>query len=130
MRCRVGEVASFDSSLLQTLEREREVHVRTPRRKGSVAELPIWIVTTDGDAYVRSYLVDRGAWYRRALADGRMTLVVGGQAIPVVVEPVGDAALNRRISEAYTTKYGDRGPALTMISEPVVATTLRVSPTG
>ncbi len=121
-------MARFDASLFQLLEREREVYVRVARRDGKIGELPIWIVTVDGEAFVRSYLADRGAWYRRALADGRMTLVVRGRAQPVVVEPIGDEALNRRISEAFVAKYGGSGPARTMISEPVIATTLRVSP--
>ena len=118
----------FDTSLSQLLDREREVYVRVTRRDGKIVELPIWIVTVDGEAYVRSYLADRGAWYRRALANGRMTLVVRSTAHPVVVEPTRDEALNRRISEAFVAKYGSRGPARTMVSEPVTATTLRVSP--
>ena len=118
----------FDTSLSQLLDREREVYVRVTRRDGKIGELPIWIVTVDGEAYVRSYLADRGAWYRRALATGRMTLVVRSTAHPVVVEPIRDEALNRRISEAFVAKYGNRGPARTMVSEPVTATTLRVSP--
>lgn len=121
-------MARFDASLLQQLEHEREVYVRVARRDGKIAELPIWIVTVDGDAYVRSYLADRGAWYRRALAAGRMTLVVRRKAQPVVVEPIGDEKLNRRVSQAFVAKYGNSGSARTMVSEPVTATTLRVSP--
>ena len=121
-------VARFDESLFQQLEREREVYVRVTRRDGTMRELPIWIVTVDGEAYVRSYLADRGAWYRRALVAGRMTLVVRGKAVPVVVEPIEDERLNESISQAFIAKYGDSGPARTMVSEPVTATTLRVSP--
>ena len=121
-------MARFDASFFRLLEREREVYVRVARRAGRIDELPIWIVTVDGDAYVRSYLADRGAWYRRALAAGRMTLVVRGKAVPVVVEPIEDEALNNSISQAFIAKYGESGPARTMVSEPVTATTLRVSP--
>ena len=121
-------MARFDASFFQLLEREREVYVRVARRAGRIDELPIWIVTVDGDAYVRSYLADRGAWYRRALAAGRMTLVARGQAVPVVVEPIEDEALNNGISQAFIAKYGESGPARTMVSDPVTATTLRVSP--
>ncbi|HKA11891.1 MAG TPA: DUF2255 family protein [Candidatus Dormibacteraeota bacterium] len=124
----MSAVARFDESLLQQLEREREVYVRVTRRDGRIGELPIWIVTVDGEAYVRSYLADRGAWYRRALAAGRMTLVVRGKAMPMVVEPIEDERLNESISQAFIAKYGDRGPARTMVNEPVTATTLRVSP--
>ena len=121
-------MARFDASFFRLLEREREVYVRVARRAGRIDELPIWIVTVDGDAYVRSYLADRGAWYRRALAAGRMTLVVRGKAVPVVVEPIEDEALNNSISQAFIAKYGESGPARTMVSDPVTATTLRVSP--
>jgi len=121
-------MARFDASVFRLLEREREVYVRVTRRDGRMGELPIWIVTVDGQAYVRSYLADRGVWYRRALAAGRMTLVVRGKAVPVVVEPIEDERLNKSISQAFIAKYGDSGPARTMVSEPVTATTLRVSP--
>jgi hypothetical protein len=121
-------VARFDESLLRELDREREVQVRTRRRDGSTADLPIWVVTVDQEPYVRSYRAERGAWYRRARAEGRLTLVAGGQAVPVQVLPGDGEDLNRRVSEAFTAKYGSRGPARTMITPEVAATTLRLVP--
>ena len=121
-------MARFEDALLRQLDREREVQVRTRRRDGSTTDIPIWIVTVDGEPYVRSYLAERGAWYRRARAVGRMTLVASGRAVPVLVEPGEDDDLNRRVSEAFTAKYGAGGPARTMISPEVAATTLRLIP--
>src|SRR5207237_9034977 len=121
-------MARFEDSLLRQLDRDREVQVRTRRRDGSTADVPIWIVTVEGEPYVRSYLAERGAWYQRARAEGRMTLVVRGQAVPVVVQPAEGDDLNRRVSEAFTAKYGTGAPARAMVSSAVVATTLRLTP--
>lgn len=121
-------MARFEDPLLQRFDRDQEVQVRTRRRDGSSVDLPIWIVTVDREPYVRSYLAGRGAWYRRARAEGRMTLVAGGQAVPVAVQPGEGEDLNRRVSEAFTAKYGTGGPTLTMVSPAVAATTLRLTP--
>ncbi|HZV52280.1 MAG TPA: DUF2255 family protein [Candidatus Dormibacteraeota bacterium] len=123
-------MSGFDRDLLQRLEREREVRVRTRRQDGSTTDLPIWVVTVDGEPYVRSYRAERGAWYRRARAEGRLTLVVGDRTVPVLARPVADEELNQRVSTAFTAKYGEGGPARTMVSPAVAATTLRLAPAG
>ncbi len=118
----------FEEPMLQRFDRDQEVRVRTRRRDRSTVDLPIWIVTVDQVPYVRSFRAEQGAWYRRALREGRMTLVVGDQAVPAVVEPGQGDALNRQVSEAFTAKYGGSRGVRTMVSAPVVATTLRLSP--
>jgi hypothetical protein len=122
------EMARFEDLVLRQLDRDREVRVRTRRRDGSTVDVPIWIVTVDQEPYVRSYLAERGAWYRRARAEGRFTLVAGGEAVSVRVEPVEEEDLNRRVSEAFLTKYGNGRPARTMVTSAVAATTLRLAP--
>jgi hypothetical protein len=111
---------SLRPDAIQLFDRTREVHVATPTKR-----LPIWAVVVDDEVYVRSYRGERGAWYRRALRDGRMKL----EGIDVGVEPVHDSKLNERISEAFRAKYGGRSPASTetMVSPEVVATTLRLT---
>jgi hypothetical protein len=86
----------------------------------------------DGDAYVRSYRGPRGAWYRRALADGGAAISVDAQSIDVGVEQVGDEDVNRRVSGAFRAKYGARspGPTETMVSPEVSRTTLRLTQNG
>jgi hypothetical protein len=122
-------MANLDQASLDLLDRSIEVDVRTPRRDGSMSSRPIWIVVVDGTAYVRSYLGERGAWYRRARADGGVTLVADDRTLDVGVEPVGDEELNHRISDAFRAKYGERSPQSTeaMVVRDVVATTLRLT---
>jgi hypothetical protein len=106
---------------IQMLDRTLEVHVATPAKR-----VPIWAVVVDGEAYVRSYRGERGAWYRRALREGRVEI----EGIEARVEPESDPELNERISAAFRAKYGTRSPDSTdaMVTPAVVATTLRLAP--
>ena len=120
---------ALDPGTIELLDAAVEVEAQTPRRDGSTSSRPIWVVVSDGEAYVRSYRGARGAWYRRAKADGALTLVVDGTEVPATVEPVVDDAVNRRVSDAYRDKYGARspGPTATMVNDEVSATTLRLA---
>jgi hypothetical protein len=113
-------MAPLDGKALELLGSTREVHVATPAKR-----LPIWAVVVDGDAYVRSYHGETGAWYRRALRHGRLEL----EGIEARVEPARDPQLNERISDAFRAKYGERspGPTEAMVTPEVVATTLRLT---
>ena len=104
---------------IQMLDRQREVHVATPSKR-----LPIWAVVVDDEAYVRSYRGERGAWYRRAVREGRLEI----EGIAARVEPEHDPQLNERISDAFRAKYGERspGPTAAMVTPEVVATTLHL----
>jgi hypothetical protein len=108
---------------IQLLDRTLEVHVATPAKR-----VPIWSVVVDGEAYVRSYRGERGAWYRRALREGRVEI----EGIEARVEREGDPELNERISGAFRAKYGTRSPGSTdaMVTPEVVATTLRLAATA
>jgi hypothetical protein len=123
------DASALDQDTLELLDQSREVEMRTPRRDGSMSSRPIWVVVVDGDAYVRSYRGARGAWYRRALADGSAVLGVGGRTLEVVVEPTADDELNRRVSEAFRAKYGARSPGSTeaMVSPEITRTTMRLT---
>jgi hypothetical protein len=119
----------LDHQTIEELDRTAEVEIRTPRRDGSISSRPVWIVVVDGEAYVRSWLVQRGAWYRRVLADRRAAIVVDGREIDVVFEPTDDEELNERISDAFRAKYGERAPGPTedMVTPEVSRTTLRLT---
>jgi hypothetical protein len=121
--------STLDQTTLDLLDDAIEVDARTPRSDGSISSRPIWVVVTDGDAYVRSYRGPGGAWYRRAQADGRLALVAGQTEIDAAVEPATDDDVNRRVSEAYREKYGARSPGATetMLDPEVSATTLRLA---
>lgn len=122
-------MAALDQDTLGKLDESVEVDMITPRRDGSESRRPIWVVVADGDAYVRSYKGESGAWYRRARADGRATLGLDGETIEVRVEPATDDASNRKVSEAFKAKYAERspGPTATMVNDEVSRTTLRLA---
>jgi hypothetical protein len=121
---------ALDGETLELLDRADEVDILTPRRDGSTSSRPIWIVVVDGDAYIRSWLGMKGAWYRRVLADGRAAIQVGGRTVDVGLEPAQDEDLNRHVSDAFWEKYGARfrGPTQEMVAPQVVATNLRLTP--
>jgi hypothetical protein len=123
-------VMRFDHHTLVRLEEADEIEMRTPRLDGSTSARPIWVVVVDGSPYVRSYQGERGAWYRRARADGRAQLGVDGEDVAVSVVPAAGGDLDDRVSDAYRAKYGRRapGPTEAMLTPPVVATTLRLEP--
>ena len=120
--------ARFDHHTLQMLTEADEIEMRTPRGDGSVSSRPIWVVVVDHVPYVRSYAGERGAWYRRARADGQAELGVEGETLAVRVVP--DREVDEQVSAAYHSKYGRRapGPTEAMVTPPVVATTLRLEP--
>jgi hypothetical protein len=85
-------------------------------------------VVVDGEAYVRSYRGERGAWYRRALREGRIEI----EGVEACVERERDPEINEGISDAFRAKYGARSPSSTdaMVTPEVVATTLRLVSTA
>jgi hypothetical protein len=121
--------SGLDRATLASLDESREVDMVTPRRDGSLSRRPIWVVVVDGNAYVRSYRGERGAWYRQARADGQATIGVDARAIGVGVEPVDDEETNRKVSDAFRAKYSERSPVPTetMLNDEVSRTTLRLT---
>jgi hypothetical protein len=119
----------LDQQTLDTLDESIEVDMITPRRDGSLSRRPIWVVVTGGEAYVRSYRGESGAWYRRLRADGQAALGANGDTIDVGAEPVSDEGTNAAVSEAFRAKYAERspGPTETMVNEEVSRTTLRLT---
>jgi hypothetical protein len=128
----VVDAERFDHHTLVRLEEADEIEMRTPRGDGSTSSRPIWVVVVDGAPYVRSYQGERGAWYRRARADGRANIGVEGENVAVRVVPDTGGDLDERVSRAYHDKYGRRspGPTEAMVTPPVAATTLRLEPDG
>jgi hypothetical protein len=112
-------VPSLRPDAIEMLDRRPEVHVATPRKR-----LPVWAVVVDGEAYVRSYRGERGAWYRRALRERRVEI----EGIEARVERERDPELNERISDAFRAKYASRSPSSTdtMVTPEVAATTLHL----
>jgi hypothetical protein len=124
--------STLDQETLGLLDARIEVDMVTPRSDGSLSSRPIWAVVVDGEAYVRSYRGPSGAWYQRALKDGRAAVEIDGRTIEVGAEPERGEELNRKVSDAFHAKYGEKspGPTEAMVSPEVAATTLRLTTAG
>ena len=73
---------TFPKDVLQLLDRTQEVDIETRSASGATHRVPIWVVVSGDDVFVRSWKGSQAAWYRRLLArDG--ALVAGRRRIRV-----------------------------------------------
>ncbi|MFE3202378.1 DUF2255 family protein [Embleya sp. NPDC059237] len=106
-----------------------EISIHTRRGDGSWAAQPLWIVTVDGEAYVRSAFGARSIWYRRVRQGAEVRIEADGEVLSVLLEPVGDREFNQRVSDAYRAKYGPvwPGPVGNLVDAKAGTTTLRIA---
>ncbi len=122
-------MSPFPDDVLALLDREREVHVETRSASRKKRGVIIWIVVVDGAPYVRSYLGERGRWYRELLARKEGALVARGRRIAVRPARVRSPELIRAVSDGFRTKYARSGSSLeAMVRREVLDTTLRLEP--
>ena len=122
---------SFDPETLQLLDETKEVRIETRRDEDAPAHRTmIWVVTVDGDVFVRSVRGDRGRWYREVSAHPSAALHAGDRRIPVRAVPVTDEPTVGAASEAYRGKYGRTSPGSTraMLLPETLPTTLKLEP--
>jgi len=99
------------------------------RSDGRPKRTTIWVVV-DGDAvYVRSWLAERGWWYRHALdRPEQVTLHVAGRTISVRAIHVTDDDSIERCSRGFETKYTDSMSTAAMVAPKVLPFTMRLDP--
>ncbi len=122
---------SFDRETLQLLEETKEVRIETRRDEDApVHRTTIWVVTVDGDVFVRSVRGEQGRWYREVSANPSAALHAGDRRIPVRAVPVTDEQRVGAVSEAYQSKYGRTSPGSTraMLQPETLPTTLKLEP--
>ncbi len=117
---------ALSADQLDRIAQAREVGIET--RKGDrTSKTTIWVVIDDGEVFVRSVRGEDGHWYRRALAEPRVALVVGDHRYQFLAIPASDQESIQRTSEALRRKY--RGRSLEMMLQPgTLGTTLRLEP--
>ena len=123
--------SSFDSETLRLLDEMKEVRIETRRDEDAPAHrTTIWVVTVDGDVFVRSVRGSRGRWYREVSANRDAALHVGDRRIPVRAGQVTDELSVGAVSEAYRSKYGRTSPGSTraMLLPETLPTTLKLEP--
>jgi hypothetical protein len=116
---------------IDDLAAAREPQVATTLRDGTAGWVPFWVVRVGDGIYARSHRGPGSGWYSKAAAEGATTLRLDGEEIPVTVTPIG-AELRAEIDAAYEAKYAsdpaDAPYVAPMLSEEVVATTVRLTP--
>lgn len=67
----------------------------------------IWNVVVDDKLYVRAYNGKKSRWYQSAMAQKAGKIEAVGENFKVSFSAEEDEALNRKIDDAYKTKYGN-----------------------
>jgi hypothetical protein len=122
---------SFDAETLQLLDETKEVRIETRRDADApIHRTIIWVVTVDGEVYVRSVRGEKGRWYREVSANPDAALHVGDRRIPVRAVPVTEEPTVGAVSDAYRDKYGRTSPGSTraMLRPETLPTTLKLEP--
>jgi hypothetical protein len=119
---------TFPERDLAALAAADEIEIETRAPDGTVHRTIIWIVTHDGDVYVRSVNGPGARWYREAIATGDIALHVDGRRIPARLEAAADAAGVEACSEALKAKYKADYSLQSMLEPETLPTTLRVVP--
>lgn len=114
---------------LTRLDETREVHIRT-RSGDRTVETIIWIIVANGTVYVRSVRGEGGRWYKRALANPEVDIVLDGTEIPFGAVHVDDTDEIEAVSNALRDKYPPGGSLDRMTADTVLDTTLRLEPTA
>ncbi|GAA4182366.1 DUF2255 family protein [Gryllotalpicola kribbensis] len=112
---------TWTTAEVATIGATEEILITTPHADGTPRRwVPIWVVESDGELFVRSAYGSTAAWYRHALASGARVRV-GTVEYPVTLEPVQGA--NTRIDEGYRRKYARQPSSMQQMIGPVAAPT-------
>lgn len=114
----------FDPDTVTSLRDEQEVVIRTQAHPDTA--VPIWIVVSGSDVFVRSVRGAKGRWYRDLAAGSPATLDVKGRRIPVRAAPATDTESITRASKEYSAKYRSSPYAASMVRDEVLPTTMRL----
>ena len=90
--------------------------------------MPIWVVSADGQVYVRTWYRRDTGWFGHALRSHRARIRVPGLEAEVTIEDIGDTSpqVTTEVDAAYRAKYG-HGGAESMVTATAAATTLQLS---
>ena len=117
---------TFEESDLDLLASTEEISVETRSKSGDIHRTIVWPVVRDGVVYIRSYKGPDGRWYREALADPQIAILIDGRRIAARAVPATDAASVDACSLALRDKYPDDASLRAMLVPAVLPTTLRI----
>ena len=118
----------WSSAELATLDKTDELRIAGRRDDGSLRKaVIIWMVTLDGDLYVRSVRGPDAAWFRGTQVQNRGHISAGGIEKNVTFTRVD--SVDTELDAAYDAKYRRYPSAVASItSATATSTTLRVDP--
>ena len=123
--------AVWSPAELQKIDASRELQIASRRANGTLRQwVPIWVVSTGGLVYVRTWYRRDTGWFGQVLASRRARIRVPGLEADVAVEDVGAGTpeLRAGVNAAYQAKYGSAGGTERMVSAEAAAATLRLNP--
>lgn len=118
----------FDTEVLHLLAHTKEVRIETSRPDGPVHSAIIWIVVDGDDVFVRSWLGERGRWYREAKSNANVAILAGERQIRAIAVSARDPDSVRRCSEGFQAKYPKSKSTPMMLANDILDTTLRLVP--
>ena len=95
---------------------------------GPVHRTTIWVVTGDGEVYVRSLNGEDGRWYRELMANPDALLHVEDETVPVRGVSTPDPESVERATRGFNEKYADSPYLHTMVRDEIAPTTVRLDP--
>jgi hypothetical protein len=123
--------AAWSPAELQEIDASHELQIASRRADGTLRQwVPIWVVSTGGLVYVRTWYRRDTGWFGQVLASRRARIRVPGLEADVTVEDAGESTpeLRAGIDAAYSAKYGRRGGTERMVTDEAAAATLRINP--
>jgi hypothetical protein len=124
---------SWSPESLRRIDESDELQIASRRAGGTLRPwVPIWVVSAEGQVYVRTWYRRTTGWFGHVLESPRARVRVPGLEADVVVEDVGEGPgeLRTSVDEAYRAKYARYGDGSVgqMVADPAAATTLRLVP--
>jgi hypothetical protein len=123
-----ASIMAWTKDELTRIAASDDLHISPFRDDGVTYGTPTWIwsVVVDGALFVRGYNGQASRWYHAALRQKAGRISAAGMMADVTFEPVGDAASNDRIDDAYRAKYAGNRYLDPMIGARARAATIRV----
>jgi hypothetical protein len=116
--------------VLAMLRDAREIDIETrPAPDVPPHRTTIWVVVDDRDrAFIRTYRGPASRWYREAVANQTVGILVDGQRIEVSLRPASDPASVEACSAGYRQKYAGAAGLRGMLTDENLPTTLELNP--
>jgi hypothetical protein len=123
----VAFLVTFVGATWWALESGDVAMIETTPPSGDVRATRVWYAESDGDRWLEAGTPDN-PWYRDALRNPEVVLIVNGVATRHRAEPVAGAEAHQRIRALLGKKYGLRDSWISMIFDTSKSVAVRLAP--